>query len=91
MLKFKKNNYSYLYIFFLLLVFFFNEFSTNYALGKNYNVPDVKVEESSELTRGKTVVDWLGVTDRTPNCFVMNKADDKKFFELLKNKFSNLP
>ena len=49
MLKFKKNNYSYLYIFFLLLVFFFNEFSTNYALGKNYNVPDVKVEESYDI------------------------------------------
>ena len=56
MLKFKKNNYSYLYIFFLLLVFFFNEFSTNYALGKNYNVPDVKVEESYDIDFDKSKV-----------------------------------
>jgi len=52
---------------------------------------NVKVEEDSELTRGETVVDWLGVTNRKPNCLVMNKADDKKFFQLLKNKLSNLP
>ena len=52
---------------------------------------NVKVEESSELTRGETVVDWLSVTDRKPNCFVMNYANDKKFFELLKNKLSTLP
>ena len=56
--------------------------------GKSVNV---KVEEDSELTRGETVVDWLGVTNRKPNCLVMNKADDKKFFQLLKNKFSTLP
>ena len=52
---------------------------------------NVKVEENSELTRGETVVDWLGVTDRKPNCFVMDKADDSKFFNLLKDKFSTLP
>ena len=52
---------------------------------------NVKVEESSKLTRGETVVDWLGVTNRKPNCFVINKANDKKFFELLKNKLSILP
>ena len=52
---------------------------------------NVVVEESSELTRGETIVDWLGVTNRKPNCMVMNYADDKKFFELLKNKLSNLP
>ena len=51
----------------------------------------VQVEEKSELTRGETVVDWLGVTNRKPNCFVMDKADDKKFFQLLKNKLSTLP
>ena len=52
---------------------------------------NVIVEENSELTRGETVVDWLGVTNRKPNCVVMNKADHTKFFELLKNKFSTLP
>ena len=59
-----------------------------YFSGKLVNV---KVEEDSELTRGETVVDWLGVTNRKPNCLVMNKADDKKFFQLLKNKLSTLP
>ena len=52
---------------------------------------NVKVEESSKLTRGETVVDWLGVTNRKPNCFVMSHANDQKFFELLKNKLSILP
>ena len=52
---------------------------------------NVKVEENSELTRGETVVDWLGVTNRERNCFVMNNANDKKFFELLKIKLSILP
>ena len=52
---------------------------------------NVIVEENSELTRGETIVDWLGVTERKPNCMVMNHANDKKFFELLKNKLSNLP
>tara|TARA_Y100000590_G_scaffold457933_1_gene611593 strand:- start:2449 stop:3393 length:945 start_codon:yes stop_codon:yes gene_type:complete len=52
---------------------------------------NVKVEENSELTRGETVVDWLGVTNRKRNCFVMNNANEKKFFELLKNKLSILP
>ena len=52
---------------------------------------NVVVEENSELTRGETIVDWLGVTNRKPNCHVMNYANDKKFFELLKNKLSKLP
>ena len=52
---------------------------------------NVIVEENSKLTRGETIVDWLGVTKRKPNCMVMNHADDKKFFELLKNKLSKLP
>jgi len=52
---------------------------------------NVVVEENSELTRGETIVDWLGVTNRKPNCHVMNYANDKKFFELLKNKLSTLP
>ena len=52
---------------------------------------EVIVEETSKLTRGETVVDWLGVTKRKANCLVINKANDKKFFELLKNKLSYLP
>ena len=56
MLLFKKSNYSYLYIFFLILVFFFNEFSTNIALGKNYNVTDVEVEEVYDINFDKSKV-----------------------------------
>ena len=52
---------------------------------------NVIVEENSELTRGETIVDWLGVTKRKPNCMVINHANDKKFFDLLKNKLSKLP
>ncbi len=56
MLLFKKKNYSYLYIFFLILVFFFNEFSTNLALGKNYNVSNIKVEEVYDINFDKSKV-----------------------------------
>ncbi len=52
---------------------------------------NVTVEENSELTRGETVVDWLGVTKRKPNCLVMNKANDDIFFDLLKKKLAKLP
>ena len=56
MLLFKKKNYSYLYIFFLVLVFFFNEFSTNLALSKNYNVSNIKVEEVYDINFDKSKV-----------------------------------
>ena len=55
--------------------------------GKKVNVV---VEEVSNLTRGKTVVDWLGVTKRKPNCCVMVDADVKRFFSLLKQELKNL-
>ena len=51
---------------------------------------NVQVEEDSILTRGKTVVDWWGVTERTPNCYVMTNADDKKFFSLLSSELKKL-
>ena len=49
------------------------------------------VEENSELTMGKTVVDWLEVSTRTKNCLVVNDVDSDNFFKLLKDKFSLLP
>ncbi len=52
---------------------------------------NVSVEENSELTMGKTVVDWLEVTNRIKNCLVINKVNVKDFFNLLKNKISLLP
>ena len=56
MFVFKKKNYSYLYIFFLILVFFFNEFSTNNVFSKNYNVSDIKVEEVYDINFDKSKV-----------------------------------
>tara|TARA_B110000116_G_scaffold195329_1_gene170103 strand:+ start:397 stop:1338 length:942 start_codon:yes stop_codon:yes gene_type:complete len=51
---------------------------------------NVVVEENSLLTRGETVTDWDNVTDRKPNCYVMNEADSIKFFEILKDELSKL-
>ena len=50
----------------------------------------VQVEENSELTRGETVTDWLGVKNLTPNCNVITEANSEKFFELLKKDLSKL-
>tara|TARA_B100001123_G_scaffold443281_1_gene588992 strand:+ start:575 stop:1516 length:942 start_codon:yes stop_codon:yes gene_type:complete len=51
---------------------------------------NVQVEENSFLTRGKTVVDWLGVTKRKPNCYVIVSAKQKNFFNLLKKELKKL-
>ncbi len=56
MLIIKKNYFSYLYIFFLTLVIFFNEFSTNFAISKNYIISDIKVEKVYDLDFNKTDV-----------------------------------
>jgi len=55
--------------------------------GKKVNV---EVEENSSLTRGQTVVDWLGVTDRKANCYVMVEANSTKFFSLLETELKKL-
>ena len=52
---------------------------------------NVTVEEKSNLTRGKTVVDWFGITGRNKNCTVMINADSDKFFKLLQERLSLLP
>ena len=51
---------------------------------------NVEVEKNSELTRGKTVVDWLGVTKRNQNCNVITEVDHKSFFSLLKETLKSL-
>ena len=76
MLLFNKKNYSYLYIFFLLYVFFFIEFSTNYALSKNYNVLNVKVEEVYDINFDKSKV----VDKAFENAFKI------LFYKLIENK-----
>ncbi len=56
MLLFKKKYFNYLYIFFLILVLFFNEFSTNNVLSRNYNILDIKVEENYDINFDKSKV-----------------------------------
>ena len=76
MLIFKKKNYSYLYIFFLILVFFFNEFSTNSASSKNYNIFDVKVEAVYDINFDKSKI-----VDKA-----FNQAFKILFYKLIENK-----
>ncbi len=59
----------------------------NLFAGKFVNV---QVEENSQLTRGKTVTDWVGVTGRKPNCHVMIDAKSDEFFSILKNQLKKL-
>ena len=56
----------------------------------NGKLVNVQVEENSELTRGKTVTDWLGVTKRKPNCKVITEANAKQFFTLLAKELAKL-
>jgi purine nucleosidase len=51
---------------------------------------NVEIETSSNLTRGATVVDWWGVTDRAKNAMVLNDVDADGFFDLLTRRISNL-
>ena len=55
--------------------------------GKQVNV---EVEKESLITRGKTVVDWLGVTKRNVNCKVINEVDHNNFFNLLKKELKKI-
>jgi len=56
MLLFKKKYFYHLYIFFLALVLFFSEFSTNIVSSKNYNILDIKVEEKYDINFDKSKV-----------------------------------
>ncbi|WP_373356654.1 nucleoside hydrolase [Pseudoroseicyclus sp. CXY001] len=44
---------------------------------------NVEIEVESELTRGMTVADWWGVTDRPKNALFIGDVDADGFFELL--------
>ena len=43
----------------------------------------VAVETASELTLGRTVADWNGVTGAAPNCRVMNRIDADGYYDLI--------
>jgi purine nucleosidase len=51
---------------------------------------NVEIEVASKLTRGMTVADWWGVTDRTPNALFIGNADADAFFDLLKTRLATL-
>ena len=46
----------------------------------------VAIECASELTRGMTVVDWWGVTGKTPNALVVRDIDAEAYFDLVSER-----
>lgn len=51
---------------------------------------NVEVETGSDLTRGMTVVDWWGVTDRPRNATWIREIDADGFFALLTERIGQL-
>lgn len=51
---------------------------------------NVEVETDSELTKGMTVADWWGVTDRPKNALFMGSVDADGFFALLTERLGRL-
>ena len=52
---------------------------------------NVEIEVESPLTRGMTVADWWGVTDRAPNALFIGDVDADGFFALLTERIARLP
>ncbi|TYB82750.1 nucleoside hydrolase [Maritimibacter fusiformis] len=52
---------------------------------------NVEIETGSDLTRGMTVADWWGVTDRAPNATFIGDIDADGFFDLLTERLARLP
>jgi len=52
---------------------------------------NVEIETRSDLTRGMTVADWWGVTDRAPNATFMGDLDADGYFALLTERLARLP
>ncbi len=51
---------------------------------------NVEIETHSDLTRGMTVADWWGVTNRTKNALFMGDLDADGFFALLVERIGRL-
>ena len=51
---------------------------------------NVEIETTSDLTRGMTVADWWGVTDRTANAHFIGDLDDAGFYNLLTERLARL-
>lgn len=52
---------------------------------------NVEVECASPLTAGMTVVDYWGVTNRTPNVTYLRSGDSEGFYALLTERLARLP
>ena len=52
---------------------------------------NVEIETGSELTRGMTVADWWGVTDRVKNVNYLREVDVKGYWTLLQERLATLP
>lgn len=52
---------------------------------------NVEIETASPLTRGMTVVDWWGVTERPKNAVFMSAIDADGFFDLLTERLARYP
>jgi purine nucleosidase len=52
---------------------------------------NISVETASSLTSGMTIVDWWGVTDRSPNTRFMTTVDADGVYNFLTEKLSRLP
>jgi purine nucleosidase len=51
---------------------------------------NVEIETQSDLTRGMTVADWWGVTDRSPNALFIGDLDADGFYALLTDRLARL-
>jgi purine nucleosidase len=51
---------------------------------------NVEIENQSELTRGMTVADWWGVTDRPKNATFIGDVDADGFYNLLTERIATL-
>ncbi|SLN46338.1 Pyrimidine-specific ribonucleoside hydrolase RihA [Aquimixticola soesokkakensis] len=51
---------------------------------------NVEIEVHSPLTRGMTVADWWGVTDRAANALFIGTVDATRFFDLLITRIGRL-
>ncbi|MEL6548749.1 MAG: nucleoside hydrolase [Pseudomonadota bacterium] len=51
---------------------------------------NVEIEVESPLTRGMTVADWWGVTDRPKNATFLGDGDRTRFFTLLSHRLATL-
>ena len=52
---------------------------------------NIEVETGSQLTRGMTVVDYWGVTERAKNAFFVRSGDPEAFYALLVERVARLP